>query len=281
VGCFVALDGFSQRFLGWEFMRGKHLGIINGSLTAVTGPFKHYNGLAAYLVCISTLFISLFFIKNNCFKFYPYLKSKAIYVFKFSLLFLITGCLFLTFSRGGWIGFLFASLLMLFLSRRWKIILPLFCFFILIIVLVPGIRERALGGASGRFSVWSGGFAMIEEHPLIGMGIGTFASDISAYAGGLKSQYAHNCYLQIWAETGIFALLSFLVFVVLILRRGIKVFRKNNDYIALGIVCAIFGFLAHSFFDAHLYSLQLAMLFWFLAGLVVALFSNLEKEKVY
>ena len=261
VGCLVALDGFSQRFIGWEFFRGKQIGLINENLKAVTGPFKHYNSLAAYLVCILTLFISVIPAKKR--------EGKVIYLAISLLLFLLVGCLFLTFSRGAWVGFLFACLLMLLLSRRWKIILPLLGFFMLAL-LAPGIRERVLGGDSGRFSVWSGACGMIKEHPFFGVGIGTFMSNFSKYTKGLGVQYAHNCYLQIWAETGIFALLSFLGFVIAILSQGIKSFIKTHDYIALGLSCAIFGFLAHSFFDNHLYSLQLAVLFWFLAGMLMA-----------
>jgi len=268
VGCLVALDGVSQRFIGWEFFRGKHIGVINESLKAITGPFKHYNSFAAYLVCILTLFISAIFAKKR--------EGKAIYWVISFLLFLLAGCLFLTFSRGAWVGFWFACLLMLLLSRKWKLILPLLCFFMLALVLAPGIRERVMGGDSGRFNVWNGAYGMIKDHPLLGMGIGTFMSNFSKYTMGLGVQYAHNCYLQIWAETGIFALLSFFGFVIAILSLGIKNFIKTHDYIALGLSCAIFGFLVHSFFDNHLYSLQLAVLFWFLAGMLIA--SNKKKE---
>ncbi|MCX5700955.1 MAG: O-antigen ligase family protein [Candidatus Omnitrophica bacterium] len=274
VGCFVALDGFSQRFLGWEFFRGKHLGVINGSLMATTGPFKHYNGLAAYLVCVLILFVSIIFVKSYP-RFLAFLKDRTIYWAKFLLLFLLVGCLFLTFSRGGWLGFLIASLLMLILTHKWKLVL-LPCLFMLVLVSVPGIRERVMGGDSGRFNVWSGTFAMIKYHPLLGVGIGTFMANLSQYTKGVGVFYAHNCYLQIWAETGIFALLSFISFISLLLWQGVKAFRKSHDYIVLGVLCAIFGFLVHSFFDVHLYSLQLAVLFWFLAGMLAVV----SKDKI-
>jgi O-antigen ligase len=102
---------------------------------------------------------------------------------------------------------------------------------------------------------------------------------LSQYTKGVGGFYAHNCYLQIWAETGIFALLSFIVFIILILRQGIKTFIKTHDYIVLGLLCAIFGFLVHSFFDNHLYSLQLAVLFWFLAGMLAAVNKTQEMKK--
>jgi O-antigen ligase len=81
--------------------------------------------------------------------------------------------------------------------------------------------------------------------------------------------------LQIWAETGIFSLLSFLIFLTLLLGRGIKAFMINQNSLVLGLLCGISGFLVHSFFDTHLYSLQLAFLFWSMAGLLVAA-ANLE-----
>jgi len=51
----------------------------------------------------------------------------------------------------------------------------------------------------------------------------------------------------------------------------IKVFKKSQDFILLGLICGIFGFLVHSFFDAHFYSLQLSVFFWSMAGIAQAL----------
>jgi putative inorganic carbon (HCO3(-)) transporter len=182
-------------------------------------------------------------------------------------------CLLFTFSRGGWLGFLAGGLLMLFLSHRWKVILPAICVFILVLILAPGVRERAAftfqaGGDASRFAIWQGAWAMIRENPFLGKGMGTFMQYFPHYTKDLGVQYAHNCYLQMWAEIGVFGLLSFLLFVGSILYRGIRIFRKESPFVLLGLICAIFGFLAHSFFDTQLYSLQLCVLFWFLLGMV-------------
>jgi O-antigen ligase len=91
-------------------------------------------------------------------------------------------------------------------------------------------------------------------------------SYFAKYIPNLGVMYAHNCYLQIWAEAGIFTLLSFLAFLVILLIKGIRAFRKNKSFILLGLICGILGFAVHSFFDTHLYSLQLSALFWLMSG---------------
>ena len=282
-GCLVAIDGVFQFFCGWEFLRGrKIMVIVDEGVKAITGPFPHYNSFAAYLICPVTVCMTTILSKNE-FKFSTILKNKAIYCGMFLSLFMLLGCSLLTLSRGGWIGLLFAIILILFLSSKRKFIVAFLSFVILVLIFIPHIRERFLftftfNGDASRFALWKGAWGMIKEHPLLGNGIGTFMANFSKFTKGLGVQYAHNCYLQIWAETGVFALISFVSFISLLLWQGILSFRKSQDYTVLGLTCAIFGFLVHSFFDNHFYSLQLVVLFWFLAGMLVAVTKNSLKE---
>ncbi len=86
--------------------------------------------------------------------------------------------------------------------------------------------------------------------------------------------YAHNCYLQMAAETGIFGLLIFLWFVAALLKGAVfKVLKFKDKFLKatlIGIVGGILAYLVHSFVDTHLYSLPLAVLFWAMAGLAAA-----------
>ena len=50
-GCLVAIDGIFQYFCGWEFLRERKIMLMGDSIKAITGPFPHYNGFAAYLIC--------------------------------------------------------------------------------------------------------------------------------------------------------------------------------------------------------------------------------------
>jgi O-antigen ligase len=113
---------------------------------------------------------------------------------------------------------------------------------------------------------------MFNENPYFGKGVGTFMDRVKDYTpthwGG---QYAHNCFLQIAAEAGIFAFLTFVGFLGLLISKAFMMFRATNDFVLLGILCSLCGFLFHSFFDNGLYCLQLTFLFWFFAGLLYCL----------
>jgi putative inorganic carbon (HCO3(-)) transporter len=265
----IGFDAIFQFFSGVDFLRQHRMVILYGETIprAITASFTHYNSLSTYLLFNLSLILALLIS----------IKEKMYKLILVLLMLLLQVCLMLTFSRGSWIGFLFALILMLFLSPKVNKLVTVFIIFILVMLFVPGIRERALfifspQGDTDRFVIWKGTFRMIKEHPLLGLGLGTYMDYFMQYVRKGFIQYAHNSYLQIWAETGIFALLSFILFIGSIFYKGINAFRKTeSDYILLGFLCAFFGFLTHAFFDCHLYSLQLAALFWFMAGIIVAL----------
>ena len=140
--------------------------------------------------------------------------------------------------------------------------------------LFPTFHERLLlifkdNGDSDRFRYWATAFKMIHEHPFLGTGVGTFMTNFSKDLPGVRISYAHNCYLQIWAETGILSLISFIGFIGSVMYLGIKKFLVSRDFLLLGLLSGIIGFLTHSFLDSNLYSLQLAFLFWTLVGLAI------------
>jgi O-antigen ligase len=183
--------------------------------------------------------------------------------------------LLMSFSRGAWFGAGLAFILMMLFLRRFKILLALVCILALILLLAPDIRERLLfsfqkGGDATRFMLWRGAGSMIKERPFLGKGLGTFMLYMPEYTHQETIQYAHNSFLQLWAETGIFSLLSFLLLLATLFLQANRSIRANKNFILLGALCGICGFLAHSFFDSQLYSLQLSILFWFMLGFLFA-----------
>jgi O-antigen ligase len=262
---FIGTDAFFQHFSGWDFFRQRHTIEIVGGLYGVTGPFTHYNNFGAFLVVI----LSLAFAQAMS-------AVKRIQKISFWVLtILLAASLLMTFSRGAWLGAGVAFILMMLFLRRGKILLAFICIVLLILLIMPDIRERFLftfqkGGDATRFMLWRGAWSMIQERPFLGKGLGTFMTYMPAYTHQETIQYAHNSFLQIWAETGIFSLLSFLTFLLLILGKAIRALKVKKDSILLGAFCGISGFLAHSFFDSQLYSLQLSILFWLMLGLLYA-----------
>lgn len=271
----VGIDGISQRLFHLEFLRGKNLIEMKPSVFAITASFNHYNSLGSFLVMVLPLMIAFLFAKE--------MKKKYKVAILFVLAILLM-CLFLTFSRGSWVGFVLSLLLMAFLTKRIKAISAVFAVFLTGIMIHPSLRERLLliftpSGDANRFLLWKAALKMMREHPLIGNGAGTFMDRVKDYNPlQWAGQYAHNCFLQMGAETGIFALSSFIIFICFLLYRSVKRFKLTADFVLLGFICGIFGFLVHCFFDVDLYSLQLSYLFWFFTGLTYCL--SVQKKAV-
>jgi putative inorganic carbon (HCO3(-)) transporter len=261
----VTFSGLSQWFFQDEFLRHKSMTVMDNGMRAITSSFAHYNSLGGYLVVVLSLVTALL-LADNCYG----LKAVSLPIFSmFS-----TAAIMLTFSRGSWIALAVSFIFTLMLTRKNLIrFIPIFLV-IIGMFLFSAFHERLLlifkpGGDADRFKYWSVAFKMINEHPFFGTGVGTFMANFSKYMPSTNISYAHNCYFQIWAETGIFALISFVTFVVSIIYLGTKKFLVSKDYLLLGLLSGVAGFLVHSFFEVNLYSLQLAFLFWVWIGLIV------------
>lgn len=231
---------------------------------AATATFGHGNDLGAYLVPLSLIATSLSFDKSSNPKRWGFILLAV----------LLGASLAMTFSRGAWLGFFFGFMLMLVLSRRYKASILFFFIVLIALFLFPDMRERIAytlrpEGDSLRWPVWDASWDLIREHPFVGNGIGTFVEQCNRLLSQ-RFTYAHNCYLQIWAETGVLSLLAFLLFLGTVILRGIKAYLADPDPVLLGLLSGVLGFLVHSFFDTQFYALRLAYLLWFLLGLLVA-----------
>jgi O-antigen ligase len=126
-----------------------------------------------------------------------------------------------------------------------------------------GLKESA----QGRWSYWQGATQLIAQHPWLGSGPGTFASSFQrVQSDGAYARYAHNLYLQMAAETGIFGVVAFLAFV------GSLLWLAVRSRHSLARVSAIGGgaLLLHGLID---FSWEIAanQWLWFLcAGIVLA-----------
>lgn len=125
-------------------------------------------------------------------------------------------------NRGAAVGIAFA-LVVLWLTSRHKLILAIAGIPVAIagavVFIYSGLGARFLsllhGGteansASERVGIWRGAWAMIKDHPIMGVGPGHFARHIQSYAPAVNSEIpAHNNFISITAETGIPGLLLY------------------------------------------------------------------------
>lgn len=265
----VVLSGLSQYFFGIEFLRNKSMiAMSGGGMPAMTSSFVHYNSFGGYLVVVLSLAIAILLAIGS-------FDLKAFSLLVFSMF--STAAIILTFSRGSWLAMAFSFVFIFsFFRKNFRRLMPVFIV-IIAMCLFFGFHERLFlalkpGGDSDRFKYWTTAFKMILSHPFLGVGVGTFMANFQKYAPlpAVREAYAHNCYLQIWAETGFFSLASFMAFVGSLFILGIKKILNSKDFLLLGLLSGAAGFLIHSFFEVNLYSLQLAVLFWLWAGLIIA-----------
>jgi O-antigen ligase len=274
----VSLDVFYQLLMGHDLLLHrpailiKHTfpGLPEHVFSGLTGPFKHYNALGAYLATLLSFTVAFI------------LQSSKASKKTMGLCLLLGASLLFSLSRGSWLACT-SSLLFFAAVSRYKKIFWVILMILGLVMLLPIIRDRILFtftspyGSSERGDIWKLAMQMISENPFLGKGIGTFMDYASAYSAGKYIRYAHNSYLQIWAETGLFALMSFLIFVFSLFREAIRISHKVPDPILTALLVGLFGYLVHAFLDSHFYSLQLAVLFWTIAAMLLA---RIQQPKV-
>lgn len=192
----------------------------------------------------------------------------------------------LTGSRGGVLSITVASLFVLVASvvaskrsdsdepgdggRATKIIssgLALFTLAALVVgsvVLLGGDSSlvRGLGAvqsedfSTGRVHFWQVTWEVIKQNPVIGVGLDSLAvafTRFDSWSGTVRVEQSHNDYLQIFAEAGIFGILSVLAFVAIVFKKGLRnITRSENGFsrgMTIGALAGLLGVLIHSFFD--------------------------------
>lgn len=129
-----------------------------------------------------------------------------------------------------------------------------------------GQTETSPQGA-GRQDIWRSTWALIKDHPLVGVGFGGYWAAIPQYhkaSGEATPQEAHNDYLELLASGGIVGLILSLWFLALFIKKTRKVWLASNGYrraVALGALTGIFGIALHSLVDFGLHITINALIF--------------------
>lgn len=194
---------------------------------------------------------------------------------------------FLTLSRGGLVALgasLVAAIVMA--GRRRGVVLGVAAAAVLATVIYFGAfapaeaRDRVLdvNGGTGRTDIWTVGWRMVEDRPLLGVGAGNFPVASIHYLlepGALmrtdfivdNPKVAHNTYLNVLAEMGVVGLALFLAIIALPLwwaARAVGVAARAGDrqleILARAMVVVIVGLLAADFFGSRQYTKQLWLL---------------------
>lgn len=244
-----------------------------GKLYVALNFAHNATGSAYSIVC---LFALIFFLRE---------RKKSLKVLYLLILFLCIVALFLTKSRGSWLGLIFGTIFVLWINyRSWKKLLITFSAMLLVsvpLIFFTGIFQRILqifnfsktATTTIRLELWKKSWYLFSQSPLFGVGFARF-NDIHNFSfNRLRGIYgffafymdpvfifddanAHNSYLQFLAETGLLGFLLIILFWAICLVITIKAyFRAANEYTARVLLCAsasIIALLALSFTENYM-----------------------------
>lgn len=143
--------------------------------------------------------------------------------------------LILSGSKGAWLAFLIGVwfLVSLVLSStpgrkrvfRGLTMVGLVTLVVMLALATSGVfGERPFGASMAeRFAYWQSAAAMVRDQPLLGVGLGGFGDAYSLYKMplGTEAREAHNDWLQLWAELGLFGPIAWgLLWFTILRRRG-------------------------------------------------------------
>lgn len=278
----LGIDGIYQYFFHVDFLRCRKL----YNLPRISGPFRVSTDFGTYLAVVIPLAVCL----------WGYFRDRLRRCLSAGIFFLLFSCLILTVSRGAWFAAFGALLFISIWLRRtlfFVAVLPLIALAIAKVSqnTMMDTRLHNMFGfldVSGvdRLAIWKAAINMIKGHPWLGAGLGTFMFNFQKAAEGYSHPniipYAHNCYLQIMAETGVLGFAAFMFALVLLFHKGIRVLsaaeRDINWYVLLASLSSVVAFLIQMSVDTNFYSLSLSLFFWALLGLSAGAARNIERD---
>ena len=206
-------------------------------------------------------------------------RNRGVAFFAAIPLLVLLPALALTSSKGGFLAALlgiFAAILALrsakkaafgaALRRFWPLILVAFLVFGALAartVLPRLLATNAADDNSTQFRVylWKSTLEMIEARPFFGHGAGQFVTDYPTFALAGYARTAHQSWLQIAAENGVFALGFLVLATVFALFFARKSLRDENFALGAGAVGAIVAMLVHGCTDAGFSTTAITLFF--------------------
>ena len=220
------------------------------------------------------------------------IKKRIMYYTGGVIVSLFLVVLYMTHSRGAWIGICASTASVLIITfgkigKRVTIVLSLGVIVLALLFLPYLFNFVAVQfGGDVRPAIWEGTLYMILEKPLIGWGKGAYfifypkfrvQEYWSTKCPTDLTVHAHNEYLQILAETGVAGLVMFAGLVILLIKYGVRKFdnlKARRRYILLGMICGIIGLLAHNVVCNNLQMPSSAVFLWCAIGVVISYIST-------
>lgn len=254
-----------------------------GGFLRAYGTFGQPNPFAGYLGTLLPLALTLVLFAWR----ERVIRSRPLFPLLALVFLALLGALLATMSRGGWLGFAFAVVVVASLFDRRALMATVaggaagvvVIFLGAFNLLPPQVAERlnqivayfglfdvrtvvpnaANWAVVERMAIWQAAWGMFEANPLLGVGPGNYAVlyDRFMMPGWFNSMgHAHNLYLNLLAETGVLGLGAFLVFwfaAILVTWRRFRSPARGATWwqraVPLGVLGVIAQVSLHNMFD--------------------------------
>ncbi len=253
----------------------------------IFSTFGNPNFFGDFLIVMNPIVLALFF------------RKKSIHLLLLWILILFSTIF--SYSKGAWIGFgvgivAFAFLFINFVLQTNKknkfILITVMSLFILSVVAGGTLFQlkKRIDSSSFRVFTWLSCWEMINTHPIIGTGIGTFYLTYPSYRRpqiffiegmhNTESDHPENEYLEVFYDEGLIGFGIFLLLLITIFTVGLKnlgYFRRRNlsstklFYMQLGFISALVAQLAHDCVCVSLRFVSSGVMLWMLIGCIVAI----------
>jgi len=214
------------------------------------------------------------------------IKDKKILFLNFSLLFFV---LLLTFTRGAYLAVTISFIVLSFLIYKYlkdkKTACLLLLILLIFIVPITPIADRfystfnlSEGSNIGRLEMWKQASKIGFSNFWQGIGLGNYALTVDAQFDYRNPVTAHNLYLDIFSEMGIFGLLVWLFLILgTISQLFCKLKKMKNEkekYIFIGLIGSLIYFLIHSCFETAIYSPTVLAVLMVILGISTVVIKN-------
>jgi O-antigen ligase len=194
--------------------------------------------------------------------------------------------LLLTFSTGGWLGTVAASLVVVLALGYRRLSVGLGASAALVLLVVSGLaiagrlpeRLNPLRQTGGfRLDLWLSSLEMVRDHPILGVGLDNFVYLYQQFylregaAAEPSLSHPHNWIFNFWLSLGVLGLVAFVWLLVCFWQNARRALREpSRRWIVAGALGAMADLLVHGFIDNSYFLVDLACVFWLSLALVIS-----------